>query len=199
MKPARKAGYNDQRELATKMVIDDQSAMPEGDDPGYKMKAVIINLLETPIEHMRHQKLIDDAEYLAADRFRRLVEAARIGSSGATDPQKIRVDGNSAAEMQGRAIDAVRELVRLQGKLGLIDFDFLVQACTVGEKLVNIARQSYPLEPDSNAERKHVFHVGKRIREALKIVADHFGIADPRRDPRRSRLYRPLSERTLRT
>jgi hypothetical protein len=41
----RRAGYNDQRELATKLIIDDQSAMPDiGGNAAYKTKVVIFNL-----------------------------------------------------------------------------------------------------------------------------------------------------------
>jgi hypothetical protein len=188
----RSAGYNDQRELATKLVIDDQSAMPDiGGNAAYKIKVVIFNLRETPITQMRHQKLIGDADYLAADKFRETVEAARIGGPGVIDPKKIRVDGNVASEVGDRAIDAAKQLAKLQGKLGVQDFWLLVQACSVGETLVNITRQFYPEEvAGSRAEKANSVHVGRRIRDGLKIVAEHFGLSDPRC----SRFYRPLFE-----
>jgi hypothetical protein len=187
----RRPGYNDQRELATTVVLDDQSAMPAiGGDADYKTKVVIFNLRETPIAHMRHQKLIDDADYLAAEKFRATVEAARIGGSGVIDPERIRVDGNVVAEVQDRVIDAVRELAKMQGKLGVQDFSLLFQACPVGETLVNITRRFYPVEAGSRAEKTRSVYVGQRIRDGLKIVAEHFGLADPRC----SRFYRSLSE-----
>jgi hypothetical protein len=183
---ARKPGYNDQFEIAAKLVIDDTSALPPpGESAKYKTKVVTYNLRETPIAHMRHQNRIDDACMMAADRFRRTVEASRIGGPGAIDPEKTRVDGNVVGEVRDSAIDAIKQVVKLQGKIGVYDFELLVQACAVGETLTNITRRFYPEE----ATKARSVYVGQRIRDALKIVAEHFGITDPRR----SRLYRSLS------
>jgi hypothetical protein len=98
---------------------------------------------ETPIAHLRHRGHIDDRDLLAADRFRATVEMAfYLTGAGVIDPAKIRVDvSRGQSSVRDSAIDARGKLESIRAEVGRYDFTLLVQACSVGQTLAEIARR----------------------------------------------------------
>jgi hypothetical protein len=200
----RRPGYDAQFEVGLKPVLDPESAMPpKGDSADYKKRWVPHNLRETPIAHLRHRGHIDDRDVLAADKFRAMMEAARLSSAGVIDPAKIKVDvsGGQFAAPSG-AIDAARQLARIQGRIGAPDFHLLVQACSVGETLGAIMRKFLPPEEVNAMKRSRAelvtTYVGWRIKYALGLVAFHLGLfGSSEHDQARASFYRSFNSMSV--
>ncbi len=160
---------------------------------------VVVNVRETPVEHLFARGEIDARLKKAADWFRSLCEAMRIGF-GVVDPARLRVDTSGVrSDPPDRAIAAAQELAVVERKLGMMHYEILVDACAVGLSMQEICRRWYGNAPEgSNLERECRKHIGQSLKDALHTVAMHAGItedakASGKSDTRRSRFYRAFS------
>lgn len=202
--PAGPPGYGDAFELGEDIVDNPYASVPDPADigpPVPKTKPVRINVRETPVSHMFSRGEIKPELKFAADKFRQFCEAARISPAGVIDPERIRVDqSGSGSSVTDRAVAAARELARVRGRLGKFHWDLMVAVVTVGLSLDEVTSRLWPdlvVTKDSRQQK----HISRCVKDALGILADHWGITalterGTRGKPvqgRRDRFYRSFS------
>ena len=128
---------------------------------------VSINMRESPaaLWYYGRSKSIDDAEYAAAGRFRRIWERAAGRGPGGVDHSQERVDGGQrAAPISDGTLDAAKKLEEIRTLLGPEGYHLVEKTC--GECL--FTKDLYPKDGD---QRKYA----RLTREMLGELAVHFG------------------------
>jgi hypothetical protein len=160
---------------------------------------VVVNVLETPIEHMFHRGEIDERLRSAAAAFRSWCENL-CSSSGTVDPSRpvVDVSGNKY-HMPERSADAALNLSQMQRRLGDMDYDMMCRVVGVGQSFRDVAKVWYANVPDDESSSAFLEcrrHVARRVKDALNVVADVLQL--PRKPlagarPGRIRFYRAFS------
>lgn len=148
----------------------------EVDDPGHnpryaakgsnarKIKAAV-NMMESPAAHWFHKDLIDEAQYRAAVRFRRLWETGGGAGAGAFDYAREPVDGGATPDpINVRQVDALRELRDVEGKLGPEGYCLVRDVCGSCIPL----GQLFPARREQDRR-------SSQCREMLAILAEFWG------------------------
>lgn len=146
----------------------------EVDDP-YERGAKIIafkNEKADPLERLRQQKDIDEAQYQAGKAYERDLELAEIGNVKAIDPTKEAVDGGrlpeSLSEAQRKALVRLNESSRIMGMFGENVVRGVLQSNVTPAQLA-IAR--------GFATRREQLQYGWVFRRALEELAVFYGYA----------------------
>lgn len=133
---------------------------------------VQVNIRESSITQMRARDQIDEAQKVAADRFRAVFERAGLAGVKAMDTTRERVDGG---RMQGNLsdtrLDAARELSVLARELGKIGYPVCVLIC--GERLAirEMARRML----GRPAKKRELDYYGRLLRDHLDILCVFWG------------------------
>jgi hypothetical protein len=157
-----------------------EAIMDDPYEPGRKV-TVNINLRHDVLTHWQSRKLIDAAQFLAGRRFQRIWHRAQFGGVAGVRFDQPRVDGGTRADpLTDRMLDARRELAELAGVLGLIDYPLMGRI--VGEG------RSLEAEGASGAwgSREPQLYVARRVRDALAVLAAHWGATGHDRLPIRA-------------
>lgn len=95
---------------------------------------VTINAFESPLQHMRTRRKIDECQFLAGERFREVYEQACIGAVKAIDYGKPHVDGGRLPEVLNEAVAvAARSLADIRRVVGGVCFGYL--ETVIGERV----------------------------------------------------------------
>jgi hypothetical protein len=172
-----KPGYEGKFELGTREVETPETYLG-------KLETVAYNTRHDPIERMFARDQIDEAQRLAGNRFRALVEMEGARGAKATDYTQEPVDGRGAApDVSVKALEAATELSGLRNLLGRLDFALVRQIAGEGFNIVDVAKFW--------GEGKFtVKYVGRRFNDALSQLAMHWGYAS---DPKHTRWNAALS------
>lgn len=157
-----------------------------------------VNVRETPLEHMYARGVISDAEKRAGDLFRRYCEEASLGG-GVIDPGRIKVDHSGAGDpMTDRALDAETKLREAARRVGQLDYALLHDVCAVGKSFLEVARLWYlGLDRTPTLAREAGRHVGRRVRDALAVLADLWGCHGGSGKPQQLSVLRPFDKAAL--
>lgn len=155
-----------------------QVAIVEVDNPMYapihagapgnpKAITVAVNLKEGPIAWMRHKKIINDAQKLAADHFRKLWENCGGAGAKAMDTTREIVDGGGAKEtITDRQIDAGLKLKECRAVIGHRAYAIVEKVCGEG----------YSINDFSHTQREKKTNADY-LKDALTDLSYHFGYA----------------------
>lgn len=161
---ASQPGYEGRRDLGAATVDDPYEA-------GARL-AVVINLRHDVLTQWHARKAIDDAELAAGRRFQSLYERAEIGAAGAIRYDKPKVDGGYPVDpLSEKVMQARRDLNRIAALLGMIDYPLL---CRVVGEGVTVAIEARGWDGE-RPER----YVARRVRQALKVLAEDSGAEGP--------------------
>jgi len=157
-------------ELAERQVADPHF------DPAYEKQprtvAVAVNIRESSIAQMHARGQIDDAQQVAADRLRAVIERAGLCGARGLDPTRERVDGGRRNDGFTEArLDAARELTLLARELGKIGYPVCFLVC--GERLSvrELARRML----SRPAKQRELDYYGKLLRDHLDVLCFHWG------------------------
>jgi hypothetical protein len=162
-----------------KIVSKNGIVIREVDDP-YATKAgqrilARINPREDIFEFMRGYKMLTDARYAVAVRFRALHERAEIGAVGAIDYAKPKIDGAVAGDVfTDKLLQAKRDLEHVALAVGRDKLGFLTSLLHVRTGFDDMARHY--------AAAYHLDDRGARgflrglVCQALDALAEHWGI-----------------------
>lgn len=170
-KPKGKAG---KAPVLGQRVIDDPLAV----EPGAKMVAVT-NLAEHPLEMMLARRRLDQAQYEAGVRFRRIYEAAAIGPGRGIDPGHIKVDGGRMGDpLSDAVVHAHSELARIIPKLGKRGSHIVLSICGRGLTVTELAERYDGYQ----SPKQNVAFITLRLQEALEFLAEEvWGAKGPER------------------
>jgi hypothetical protein len=167
----------------------------EVDDP-YETSAKLVvmkNVRCTPIDQMLHQGRIDTVQHQAANRFQRLCEMEMIGSSGAIDYGRARVDGGQIAQtVTMRTIEAHSEMVDVYRAIGEIGYRILWTVLAEGLPIRRLVVERPGLAFGMSGKRAEGY-VSGRIVEALDMLVSYWGMiaeGSQRRSGQRLRVSR---------
>lgn len=158
---------------------------------------VTVNVTESPIEHMFHRGEIDDRLRKAADIFRKWCEQA-VAIGGGINYESVVVDqSRKGLGFPEKAVHAVRRLENVRSYLGMMDYDLLCQAVAIGNTVQTIAAKWYPGAETLALIVEARRHVGKRIKDALAILASLVGLGESRTRPKRKRLVYTMKDASV--
>lgn len=176
-----------QRERAEEMQASDRRADGRRIPAGKIEVSVNMALL---IGGLSRVKGLDEAERLAAARYRALFEGAMIGGARALDYGAVRVDtsGPSAGAAFETGEDARRAYSMAAQRLGMVASRLVEQVVCHNMSLRAVARSAGEGEGAAARER-----VTERLLSAVDLLADHFGYTGsaPQRTPMRRDGERP--------
>lgn len=131
-----------------------------------------VNIRESSIAQMRARDQIDEAQTVAADRFRAVFERAGLAGVKAMDTTRERVDGGRMhGNLSDTRLDAARELSVLARELGKIGYPVCVLIC--GERLAirEMARRML----GRPAKKRELDYYGRLLRDHLDILCVFWG------------------------
>lgn len=173
--PQMVAGKEGRFELGTKTVDDPFQFDPNdpGADPLVRRRVnVAANVKHDVLEHMHSRRQIDDAEKAAGERFMRLVERSGIGGARAIDYGRAKVDGGKLADnLSVSVMAATEELADVRKHVGASAYSILQRILVAGGTIKQAARDLYRSDSPRWAE-----FLGKRLKEILGEVAEHWGL-----------------------
>ena len=142
---------------------------------------VQINLRHDVLTHWHARGLIDAAQFAAGRRFQSLWYRSEIGAGAAIRLDRPRVDGGMRPDpITERAIEARNQLSALAGVLGMIDYPLMTR----------VVGQGRPIEEEgasgASGTREPQLYIGRRLRDALLVLADHWGARGRDRVPMRA-------------
>jgi len=147
-------------------------------NPAYSRKkkpetvTVQVNIRESSIAQMHARGQIDDAQQVAADRFRSVFERAGLSGVQGMDTTRERVDGGQRhAGYTDTRLDAARELSLLARELGKIGYPVCILVC--GERLSvrDTARRMLGQPP----KKRELEYYGRLLRDHLDLLCFHWG------------------------
>lgn len=155
-----------------------------------------VNVRETPLEHMYARGVITDGEKRAGEMFRRHCETIEMGG-GVIDPARIKVDTSGPGDpMSDKAIDAGRKLAFAAQRIGHMDYALLHEVCAAGRSLVEVAKRWYMLGSARQA-RTAGGHIGRRVRDALAVLAKDWGTESGSDDKQKPNTLRSFGKMSL--
>jgi hypothetical protein len=135
-----------------------------GDNP--RKVRVVKNLRESAVETLFARGNLDEAQKLAADRFRRTWEACGGAGTGASDYGREYVDGGGPRDpITQRQVDAGKVLNECRKLLGARNYDLVCQVCGQGYALQDISS-------DGRARKT----AADNLRDSLDDLAAMWGI-----------------------
>ena len=144
----------------------------EVDDP-YEAGATIIafkNEKSDPLERLKVQGDIDEAQYQAGKAYERDLEMVEVGNVKAIDPSKEAVDGgrfgDSVTEGYGKAHRRLEEAGVILGQFK----EALVRGVLIG----NVSPRQMAIANGYKAERE-LWYYGRQFRNALEELAQMYG------------------------
>jgi hypothetical protein len=148
--------------------------------PGRKAR-VQINVRHDVLIHWHARGLIDAAQWAAGRRFQALWHHSEIGAGASIQWDRPRVDGGTRPDpLSQRAIEARDALSALARVLGMIDFPLMSR----------VVGQGRPIEEEGASgawgTREPQLYVGRRLRDALLVLAEHWGARGLERVPVRA-------------
>lgn len=147
-------------------------------EPGRPLK-VAVNVRHDPLIHWHSRNQIDDAEYHAGRKFQRIHARAEIGGPASLDYSKPLVDGSYPQDpLTDRVVAANRELLDLRDVLGHTDFLLVIRVVCLGRAIDDEALGWGGREPAR--------YIARRVRDALGILALHWGTTARASGPMRS-------------
>lgn len=143
----------------------------DGDKTNPRFEMANLNVRESAIIALRAKKAIDDAQYLAAEKFCRLFET--IGGSGARaiDYSREFVDGGRFPEPIGvHQIDAGKKLAAayeaLKAAHGIYAWKLVIYICGEGRSIHELTET-----------RRQRDTMTDNLRQYLDVLAEHWGYA----------------------
>jgi hypothetical protein len=148
--------------------------------PGRKAR-VQVNLRHDVLTHWHARGLIDAAQFAAGRRFQSLWHRSEIGAGAAIRLDRPRVDGGLRSDpISEWAIEARNQLSALAALLGMIDYPLMSR----------VVGQGRPIEEEGASgawgTREPQLYIGRRLRDALSVLADHWGARGRDRAPMRA-------------
>ena len=132
---------------------------------------------------MRSHRLIGPAQAEAGNYFQRLYESAQIGSAGAIDPAKIRVDQSGVPNtLTDRAAGAMEALAMIRPHLGKVDYRIVELVAGEGRTVSETTKIII-----ANASERDRNYVSKRLRDALSALAEYLGLTGKAKGRRKVR------------
>lgn len=147
-------------------------------DKGKKMEAQA-NIKHDLLIHWRSRRTITAAQYEAGQRLQHIWYRAGIGTPGAIQYDKDKVDQSEAADpIADRVVAAANELREIAAYLGRADYKLITALICEGKQLSEYG--------SNEVERKYI---SRRVRDALGYLADHWGATGPKRGKMRVEHY----------
>jgi hypothetical protein len=148
--------------------------VPDPYEPGATVIA-FKNAKGDPLERLRQQSDIDEAQYQAGKAYERDMELAEIGNVKAVDPTKEAVDGGrlpeAVTEPQRKAMERLREAARVMGLFA----ESVVRG--VLERNVSPAQLAIARGFSTRREQLHYGWIFRRALEELTLVYQTAGRA----------------------
>lgn len=133
---------------------------------------VQVNIRESSIAQMHARGQIDDAQQVAADRFRGVFERAGLAGVQGIDMTRERVDGGQGhTGYTDTRLDAARELSGLSRELGKIGYPVCILMC--GERLS--VREMARRMLGQPAKKRELEYYGRLLRDHLDLLCFHWG------------------------
>jgi hypothetical protein len=164
-KPALEPGYEGRRELAPAFVPDpyDKTSL-----------RVTVNIGGDPVEMMFRRRQIDDAQYQAAMKIRRLHEQSGAIGAKAIDYGREHVDGGRVwTGISDVKLSAADQLAKARFLLGQRDYTIVIDIAGDGKFITDIC----PAAANDRSGRKEREHLAKRFHEALDFLAKEWGFS----------------------
>ena len=131
---------------------------------------------ESSIGLMHARGQIDDAQMVAANRFRGLHERAGFRGVQAMDPSKERVDGGNCHDgLTDAKMDAAKDLKLLSAELGKIGYPVCVYIAGEGHGIA----ESAGIILRSKPSQRQIDYYGRLLRDSLDILCYYWGYKQP--------------------
>jgi hypothetical protein len=154
------------------------TALVKVEDPYEKGQSlgVVVTLRHDVLRQWHSREAIDDAQFHAGRWFQALWDRAEIGGAGAIDYSKPKVDGGYPVDpLTEKAMQARKDLNGVAAVLGMIDYPLVSRI--VGQGVAIDVEAQSGAWGDSDGAR----YVAKRVKDALKALAEHRGAKGPAR------------------
>lgn len=150
-----------------------QIAAADVADPFEPTKTVaVIRNVAAPVDNLFSRGRIDNAQFAAAQKFKRLYDLAAIGGARAIDYGREHVDGGRVEQISIKALEAGRERAQLASvvsKRGMLILDLVI-----GEEMALSRVVRRVVSNINNLQGQG--YVVCRLVEALDSLVDHWGL-----------------------
>lgn len=159
-------------QLAADRAREDQRAALTGRRPAVPAGKLRVEVrMATLIGGLARLDGLSEVQVAAAARYRSLWDGVQIGAARALDYGRVRVDGGGAGGGQVVALDAFEGYRRAVQALGMVE-SRLFELVVCHDMSVRAVVRAYE-GGDGRGERRRV---ERRLRDALDLLAGHFGL-----------------------